>query len=236
MTRKLLALSCLILLAACAATPPEKKPDLPQLETKLQKSSYALCVEYMKNLRKDDLALDQEMFSLGMNDFLAGKAIRLDENQLQKALDWVLIQRVQYHNKLSDQNLAAGKKFLEANKQNPGIVPLASGVQYRILASGDGKKKPTLADNVALEYRIKHIDGKEASSTLNKTQKPEFPVENLIKGWQEAILMMVVGDKWEIFVPGPLAYGEKGMQKKRVGPNETMIFETELLSINKPKP
>lgn len=230
-----LILPLLPLLAACATTPPEKKPELPKLETKLQKSSYALGVEFMKNLTKDEITLDKDLFNLGIDDVLAGNAMRLDDKQFRKALDWVIIQRVQYHNKISDQNLAEGKMFLAQNKLKPGVIELPSGVQYRVLKSGNGNKKPTLSHNVALRYRIMRTNGEEVSSSDKKSTLPEFSVEALIKGWQEAVMMMVVGDKWEIFAPGPLAYGEKGVQKRKIGPNEAMIFETELVDIKKPE-
>ncbi len=233
--KKLSILPLLTLLAACAATPPEKKPDLPQLETKLQKSSYAMGAEFMKNLKKDEIPLDEDMFNLGINDVLNGTSLRLDDKQYRKALDWVIIQRVQYHNKVSDQNLSEGKKFLAQNKLKPGVIELPSGVQYRVLTSGSGKKKPALSDNAVLRYRIKRTNGEEVSSSDKKSALPEFSVEALIKGWQEAVMLMVVGDKWEIFAPGPLAYGEKGVQKRKIGPNEAMIFETELVEIKKPE-
>jgi FKBP-type peptidyl-prolyl cis-trans isomerase FklB len=199
------------------------------MQSDLQKSSYALGVEYMKSLRKDDLALDQDNFVLGMNDALNNQAIRLAPKDLQNALDGVFAERVRHNNKVAAANLLAGQAFLEANRHNPGVQRLPNGLQYKVLVDGKGNRKPSINDTVSVHYRIARLDGKELFDTA--TQAAAVKVNNVIKGWQQALLLMPEGSKWQLYIPAALAYGEAGAPNGRLGPNEVLIYDVELLGI-----
>jgi FKBP-type peptidyl-prolyl cis-trans isomerase FklB len=126
-------------------------------------------------------------------------------------------------------NKKEGDAFLAANKTKEGVVTLPSGLQYKILTAGTGPK-PTTSDSVACNYRGTLIDGKEFDSSYKRGQPATFPVAGVIKGWTEALQLMPVGSKWQLFVPSDLAYAERGSGPD-IGPNATLIFEVELLSI-----
>jgi len=123
--------------------------------------------------------------------------------------------------------------FLATNKGKAGVVTLPDGLQYKILTPGTGPK-PTATDTVLCQYRGTHVDGTEFDSSYKRGQPATFPVSQVIKGWTEALQLMPVGSKWQLTIPPTLAYGDKGVGNV-IGPNETLIFEVELLSIQ-PKP
>jgi FKBP-type peptidyl-prolyl cis-trans isomerase FklB len=133
---------------------------------------------------------------------------------------------------VAQANKKEGDAFLAANKTKEGVVTLPSGLQYKILQQGTGPK-PTLNDTVVCNYRGTLIDGKEFDSSYKRGQPETFPVNKIIKGWMEALPLMPVGSKWQLFVPPDLAYGERSAGPD-IGPNSTLIFEVELLSIKKP--
>jgi FKBP-type peptidyl-prolyl cis-trans isomerase FklB len=128
-----------------------------------------------------------------------------------------------------DKNKKAGEAFLAANKKKDGVVTLPSGLQYKILKAGNGAK-PTASQTVSCNYRGTLIDGKEFDSSERNGKPAEFPVGQVIKGWVEALQLMPVGSKWQLFIPSDLAYGANG-QGQIIGPNAVLIFDIELLSI-----
>jgi len=130
---------------------------------------------------------------------------------------------------LGEMNKTEGAAFLAENKTKEGVVTLPSGLQYKIIAEGTGPK-PTSADTVICNYRGTLLDGKEFDSSYKRDQPATFPVGRVIKGWQEAIQLMPVGSKWRLFIPSNLAYAERGAGAD-IGPNATLIFEVELISI-----
>ena len=136
--------------------------------------------------------------------------------------------QAQHMKEMSDKNQKAGEDFLAENKKKEGVVTLPSGLQYKVLKQGTGET-PTATDKVKVNYKGMLIDGKE----FDKSQKPAiFQVNRVIPGWTEALQLMKVGSKWEVFIPAKLAYGERG-SGPLIGPNSTLIFEIELLSIEK---
>jgi FKBP-type peptidyl-prolyl cis-trans isomerase len=128
-----------------------------------------------------------------------------------------------------EANKKDGDAFLAANKGKEGVVTLPSGLQYKILTAGKGPK-PTADDSVVCNYRGTLINGTEFDSSYKRGEPATFPVGGVIKGWTEALQLMPVGSKWQLFVPSDLAYGERGPSPE-IGPNSTLIFEVELLSI-----
>ena len=133
----------------------------------------------------------------------------------------------------ADENVKTGAAFLAANKSKPGVTTLPSGLQYKVLTAGTGPK-PTASDTVTVNYRGTLISGKEFDSSYKRGQPATFPVGGVIKGWTEALQLMPVGSKWQLFIPADLAYGDRGAGGD-IGPGETLIFEVELLSIGEPK-
>jgi FKBP-type peptidyl-prolyl cis-trans isomerase len=129
-----------------------------------------------------------------------------------------------------EKNKKSGEAFLAANKDKPGVVTLPSGLQYKIIEPGTGPK-PTAADSVVCNYRGTLIDGTEFDSSYKRGQAATFPVGQVIKGWTEALQLMPVGSKWQLFIPPDLAYGERGTNGGPIGPNETLVFEVQLVSI-----
>jgi len=130
---------------------------------------------------------------------------------------------------LGEKNRKEGEAFLAENKTKDGVVALPSGLQYKILKEGDGKK-PTADDAVVCNYRGTLLDGTEFDSSFKRNQPATFPVKGVIKGWTEALQLMPAGSKWQLFIPPSLGYGERGAANL-IGPNATLIFEVELISI-----
>ena len=131
----------------------------------------------------------------------------------------------------AEKNKKAGEEFLAANKVKEGIVTTESGLQYRVINEGSGPK-PTETDNVTVHYKGTLIDGEEFDSSYKRNQPATFPVNGVIKGWTEALQLMSKGSKWELFIPSEIAYGPNGAGGA-IGPNEVLIFEVELIDINK---
>jgi FKBP-type peptidyl-prolyl cis-trans isomerase FklB len=161
------------------------------------------------------------------------------EPQLKKeemtSLMQLLNQQIQEQQKkflhhLAEENRKEGEAFLTANKQKEGVNTLPSGLQYKILKSGNGPH-PTFFDTVTVHYRGTFIDGNEFDSSYTRGQPQTFPLNRVIAGWTEALQKMKVGDRWQLFVPHYLAYGEAGFSNM-IPPNATLVFEMELLSIN----
>ena len=136
---------------------------------------------------------------------------------------------------IAERNKKEGEDFLAQNKKKDGIVTLPSGLQYKVIKAGDGKK-PTAMDVAVCHYRATLLDGTEFDNSYKKrhTVPVNFPVESVIKGWQEALQLMPAGSKWQLFVPPDLAYGGKGVPRANIPPNATLVFEVELLSIKEP--
>lgn len=204
------------------------------LQTDRQKSSYAQGVLYMRNLQKTEVPLDADVFMRGIQDVQNKTSLRLNPEQITRGRDWVYVQQSLYMERTSKKNVAKGEAFLKANKTKLGVVSLPSGIQYKILIQGTGKQKPVLTDTVAMHYKITKLKGGLFYSTEKEQQVPRVQVSSIIKGWQEALLLMSVGAKWELYIPGTLAYGEAVDPEGILEPNETLIFDVELIGINLP--
>jgi len=203
------------------------------LETQKDKASYAVGMNIGKSMKKDNIDIDPEILARGMRDALEGKEPLLSEEETQKVLAALQSDMVKHQQEAfqqaSEKNKKEGEAFLATNKDKPGIVTLPSGLQYKILQTGDGSK-PTAADTVVCNYRGTLVDGTEFDSSYKRGKPATFPVGQVIKGWTEALQLMPVGSKWQLFVPSNLAYGDRGAGGA-IGPNATLIFEVELVSI-----
>ncbi len=202
-----------------------------KVETDLQKFSYAIGLQIGNSLAQQDFEVDQAALSLAIKDAIEGKEPRVPTAELQRVMAAEQQKAEQKGSLDAEKNLKIGQEFLAENKKKSGIESTESGLQYRIITEGKGPK-PTAADTVTVHYRGTLIDGEEFDSSYKREQPATFPLNGVIKGWQEALPMMKEGGKWEIFVPSDLAYGPKSAGEK-IGKNETLIFEIELLSIKK---
>ena len=193
----------------------------------LEKVSYSIGINVATSIKSEGLdSINSFYISKGFQDVFENKDLAINIEESNKIIG-------EYFNKKQDaknQRLAIDSKiFLEENKQKDGVMTTESGLQYLILSEGRGKN-PTLNDNVTVHYHGTLIDGTIFDSSVDRKQPATFPLNGVIPGWQEALQMMSVGSKWKIFIPSELAYGESGAGA--IGPNSTLIFEVELLSIN----
>ncbi len=185
------------------------------------------------SLKKQSVPFDPAILARGLKDGLAGGKTLLTDDEAQAVLNEVRTelgkkQEAKVH-EAGEVNKKEGDAFLAGNKGKDGVVTLPSGLQYKILKAGTGAK-PVASDSVVCNYRGTLINGTEFDSSYKRGQPATFPVGGVIKGWTEALQLMPVGSKWQLFVPSDLAYGERGPSPE-IGPDSTLIFEVELLSI-----
>lgn len=202
--------------------------------SELDKVSYSIGVQMGADFKQQDIQVNPTLFMQGINDAQQSGPKLLTEEEVRNTLvnfQKNMIQKQQENQlKLSSKNLEDGNKFLEENKKKPGVTTLPSGLQYRVVQAGSGPK-PTATDTVVTHYSGKFIDGKEFDSSYSRGEPAEFQVNAVIPGWTEALQLMQPGAKWEIVVPAKLGYGENGVGRI-IGPNATLVFDIELLSIN----
>lgn len=220
------------------SAPAAAKPAAPAaLKTRQEKFSYALGMNYGAGLgaklKQQSVEIDPDLATQGFKDGITGAKTLLTEQEAQAVLQEVgtEVQKAQREKaeKAGATNKTEGEAFLAANKGKEGIITLPSGLQYKILTAGTGPK-PAATDSVVCNYRGTLIDGKEFDSSYKRGQPATFPVNGVIKGWTEALQLMPVGSKWQLFIPPNLAYGERGAGAD-IGPDATLIFEVELMSI-----
>ena len=207
------------------------------LKSDKEKQSYAMGMNLGTSLHKQGLTLDPTLVARGLRDAQAGGKTAMTEDEAHAALTQLQTAvRQKMEAKAHEEGAAnhkEGEAFLAANKTKEGVVTLPSGLQYKILTQGTGPK-PTASDTVSCNYRGTLINGKEFDSSYKRGQPASFPVSGVIKGWTEALQLMPVGSKWQLFLPPDLAYGDRGAGPD-IGPGETLIFEVELLSIAEQK-
>jgi FKBP-type peptidyl-prolyl cis-trans isomerase len=204
------------------------------LKTETDKISYGLGVGMARNFKRQGVEqVEIDLVVKGLKDALAGDKLLMTEEELQKTMSAfqkaLMESQAQFAKVAGEKNKKEGEAFLAENKKKDGIVTLPSGLQYKILKTGEGKK-PTLTDTVVCHYRGTLLDGTEFDSSYKRNQPATFAVKALIKGWTEALQLMPVGSKWQLFVPAGLAYGDKAASPE-IGPNAALVFEMELLSI-----
>ncbi|MHC1745278.1 MAG: FKBP-type peptidyl-prolyl cis-trans isomerase [Syntrophobacteraceae bacterium] len=226
-------LKCMVIIGILLFTAQVSAQETQMLKTQKEKVSYSLGADMAKNFKKLGVEIDMDTLMKGMQDVFSGAKPLMSEDEVRAtmtALQGELRQKQMETAKVaSEENKKAGESFLEENKKKEGVVLLPSGLQYKILKAGDGKK-PTDADTVECHYRGTLIDGTEFDSSYKRGQPASFKVTGVIAGWTEALKLMPVGSKWQLFVPPQLAYGERGAGRE-IGPNATLIFEVELLGI-----
>ena len=209
-----------------------KTPAVLELKTDKDKVSYAIGMNVGTAMKRDGLDVDTAILLRGIKDVLTGAKPLLTDQEAQTVMttlqaDLRKKQELQTQ-QLADTNKKEGEEFLSANRTKEGVVSLPSGLQYKILREGTGPK-PAPADTVTVNYRGTLLNGTEFDSSYKRGQPATFPVGQIIKGWTEALLLMPVGSKWQLFIPPDLAYGPRGAGRD-IGPNSTLVFEVELLS------
>jgi len=225
--------------AAKKAPVTTKSATALTLKTQKEKASYALGIKIGGDLRKQGVntAVDPVLAARGFKDALAGNKLQMTEDEERAALTQLQTEvRGKQEARAHEAGTAArkdGEEFLAANKSKEGVVTLPSGLQYKILKEGAGPK-PTANDTVTCKYRGTLLNGKEFDSSYKRGEPTSFPVGGVIKGWTEALQLMSVGSKWQLFIPADMAYGDRGAGGD-IGPGETLIFEVELLSIGEQK-
>lgn len=229
--------------SAAPAKPAAKKPTTARaatpftLKTAKDKASYAVGVNFGTGLHQHEVPVDAAIVARGLRDAMAGGKLLMTEDEMKTALtqlrnDVNQAQQAKAH-EAGESNRKEGDAFLAANKAKDGVVTLPSGLQYKILTAGTGPK-PTTSDTVTCNYKGTLISGKEFDSSYKRGQPATFPVSGVIKGWTEALQLMPVGSKWQLFIPADLAYGDRGAPPD-IAPGDTLIFEVELLSIGEQK-
>jgi FKBP-type peptidyl-prolyl cis-trans isomerase FklB len=219
---------------------PAATPNIPGLPTKKDQVSYAIGMNIGKGLHRDSIDVDPNVILQGLKDGLGDSKTLMTDDQAQQSLMQLQMEvRAQQDAKRKQEsvdNQKAGEAFLAANKTKPGVVTTADGLQYKIITQGTGAK-PTIDDVVTVNYKGTLINGKEFDSSYKRGEPATFPVRGVIKGWTEALQLVPVGTKFQLWLPPDLAYGEHGAGQD-IGPNETLIFEVELMSVKpaeKPK-
>ena len=205
----------------------KSKESSDKIVTTIDSVSYGIGSMIGRNLQKDGLdSIDTYLLAKGIRDIFEGKDAAMTPEVAQACIQ-NYVQGIQ--DKAKNANLAEGNKFLEENSKKEGVVTLPSGLQYQVIKEGTGPK-PGPEDEVTTHYHGTLINGKVFDSSVDRGQPASFQVGGVIPGWTEALQLMAVGSKWKLFIPANLAYGDRGAGGD-IGPNETLIFEVELLSI-----
>jgi FKBP-type peptidyl-prolyl cis-trans isomerase FklB len=207
------------------------------LKTQKEKSSYVIGLDVGRALKKGGVEIDADLFARGVRDALVGGKLLMTEQEIKETMNAfqreMTAKQTEARNQLAEKNKKEGETFLAENGKKPGVITLPSGLQYKVLRPGTGKK-PQAQDIVKVHYRGTLINGTEFDSSYQRGQPVSFQVNRVIPGWTEALQLMEEGAKWQIFIPSRLAYGERGAGED-IGPHATLIFEVELLAIEKGK-
>jgi len=205
----------------------------PLIKTQKEKVSYSIGVSVAKSFKPQGIEVDAETLVKGLRDELSGVKLLMTEDEIRATMSKFQAELSQKQTQgtktASATNKKEGADFLAKNKTNQGVVTLSSGLQYKILKAGNGKK-PIGSDMVECHYRGTLINGTEFDSSYRRGQAASFLVAGVISGWTEALKLMPVGSKWQLFIPPQLAYGAQGAGRD-IGPDATLIFEVELLAI-----
>jgi FKBP-type peptidyl-prolyl cis-trans isomerase FklB len=221
-------------------TPDQIKEVMTTLEKDLEqkqspkdkdKYSYSIGLNIGFNLSRQKVDVNPDVLIDGIKDTIAGRP-KLTSDQVKDIMGQFEKDNQQKQKQAGEKNKTEGAKFLEDNKKKQGVKTTASGLQYKVIKEGNGAQ-PKATDTVTVNYRGTLINGTEFDSSYKRGQPATFPVNGVIKGWTEALQLMKVGSKFQLFLPPKLAYGERAMTPE-IGPNSTLIFQVELLGIKRP--
>ncbi|MBE0439671.1 MAG: FKBP-type peptidyl-prolyl cis-trans isomerase [Gammaproteobacteria bacterium] len=200
-----------------------------KLDTDKQQLSYIFGIQVGQNMMQEGVELDMDAFSAGVADMFAGKPPQLDQATAEKVIGEFQQKKAKEIADEMNKKQVQAKAYLDENAKKEGVVTTASGLQYTILTEGDGAT-PTANDKVIAHYKGTLLDGTVFDSSYDRGEPATFPVTGVIQGWQEALQLMKEGAKWQVVVPANLAYGPRGAGQL-IGPNETLIFDIELIAI-----
>ncbi len=209
---------------------PEVKLDTPK-----SRISYTIGVNIGQDFKTQKMDVDTDVLLMGLKDSLAGKELRLTEEEMVAEIQ-TFQQEMQAKMAAEMESMVAknqteGETFLAENAKQEGVVVTESGLQYKVIEAGEGDS-PGAADVATVHYRGTLIDGTQFDSSYDRGQPATFPVGGVIAGWTEALQLMKPGAKWQLVIPAELAYGERGAGQD-IGPNATLIFDVELVSVGK---
>ncbi len=221
-----------VLLSACSEK-TASKADAIKLDNQTNRASYSIGIQMGKQMSQVKGMLNKEAIIMGFNDSIAGKESQLTPEDMKTTMqtfqtDMQAKQKADQEAKIAT-NKSEGDKFLAENKAKDGVSTTDSGLQYKVLTPGTGQT-PTASDTVVTHYKGTLIDGTEFDSSYKRDAPATFPVNGVIKGWTEALQLMKVGAKWQLYIPADLAYGDRGAGKD-IGPGQMLIFDIELLEI-----
>ncbi len=204
-----------------------------QFKNDKEKASYIIGINIGHNLKQMPMQIDQDLFLKGFKDALSGAKPQLSDDEIRRVMTdlqkEMSAKQAEMMKTVGEKNKKEGEAFLAENKKKEGVKTLPSGLQYKVIKEGTGKS-PKATDKVTTHYQGTFIDGIIFDSSYQRGEPATFPVNGVIPGWTEALQLMKVGSKWQLFVPAKLAYGEKGAAPK-IGPNAVLIFTIELLAI-----
>lgn len=225
----LFRVSVLLLIALMAATAQAKDTEL---KTDKQRLSYAIGVQIGGSLQRDNMDVDGALVGQAIADVLANAELRLSAEDMQATFAAFQEAKMKEMQAIADVNLKAGQAFSDKFAKEKGVKTLESGIRYKVLTMGSGAK-PEATDTVVVHYRGTKVDGTEFDSSYARGEPATFGVNAVIQGWQEILPMMPTGSKWHVVIPSTLAYGAQGTGGP-IGPNDTLVFDIELLEIKKP--
>ncbi|MDH5768788.1 MAG: FKBP-type peptidyl-prolyl cis-trans isomerase [Nitrospirota bacterium] len=223
----IIALSLVLLVSQVSA---EEKLILKDQKDKV---SYSIGTNIGNNFKKQSVDINPDALVQGIKDALSGEKALMTEQEMNETMkafqQEMMTKQAELAKIVGEKNKTEGDIFLAENKKKKGVITLPSGLEYKVINEGSGAI-PKLTDKVTVHYRGTLIDGTEFDSSYRRGQTATFPVNGIIAGWKEALQLMKAGSKWQLFIPPTLAYGERGAGRT-IGPNATLIFDIELLSI-----
>jgi FKBP-type peptidyl-prolyl cis-trans isomerase FklB len=206
-----------------------------ELKNTRDKASYCLGLEAGRGLKMQFADLDLNLFNQGLKDAFTDAKPKIKEEELRQVMSAIQHQMIQQQRqmlaRISDENKKAAEKFLSENKAKPGVTTLPSGLRYRVLTAKSAGSSPNILDMVTIHYKASFPNGTVFENTYEKNQPKTLGINQMIPGWAEALKLMKPGEKWELYVPPYLAYGEAGFPPV-IPPNALLIFEIELLGVN----
>ena len=207
--------------------------EKPELADENDRVSYSVGYQIGGDFKRQGVDLNPEKLVKGIQDARSGAELLMTRQEMHQALvdlkKKIMAEERKQRREEAEKVRKEGEAFLAANRKKEGVVTLGSGLQYRVIQEGAGKS-PKATDNVTVNYRGTLVDGTEFDSSYKRGQTVTFPVNGVIPGWTEALQKMKEGDKWQLFVPSSLAYGERGAGRE-IGPNATLLFEVELIAV-----
>lgn len=211
--------------------------EKPVLQSQKERVSYSMGIDIGNLLKQQSLDVDLDLLVRGIKDAMSEGKLLMTEQEIIETVNTfkreMMAKQQERARQLGEKNKKEGEAFLEENKKKEGVQTLPSGLQYKVLSAGSGKK-PKLTDTITAHYRGTFINGTEFDSSYRRGSPVTFPVDAVIPGWTEALQLMQEGAKWQLFIPPELAYGERGAGGQ-IGPYATLIFEVELISVQESK-